>query len=415
MYVAVLDCLVFDALARWFSFLRRENVEQSSEQGNPALLLADERSRHDHVVATIKKMPFPLHNREFVFHQVCCSDINGDLLLASVPADEAIDYGMKTNTVRGVARNLMRLIPSGDSHSKLTYYMYVDAGGRIPTFVENAKIPLAIGAVGDLREEFQNDYEIDKLERDQLARVIRDEPQTYTAEENILINKAGRSTGQNQLVYSMKKTPKVIADRDFLGRCVWKKKEREEIVMGYRNELRSFGMKIKPGGMRCFGDNLGQLQNVTWLSSPLKKRHTSIAWHVQRWSQAIGACRLGKIYGKDNLADFVSKANTVADFHHHMDALVAQQGRPPPRLQGEFCCKENAKGTGYATVPTMSARDKTQGSGGLPVAAGTTATSGVTGATDRPSAARRNPTPATSAHEKAQGNEGALNHAAPFR
>jgi hypothetical protein len=83
----------------------------------------------------------------------------------------------------------MRLTPFGDSHSKLTYYMYVDAGGRIPKFVIDSKIPLALGAVGDLREEFQRDDEIDKLERDQLARVIKDEPQTYTAEEDILINK----------------------------------------------------------------------------------------------------------------------------------------------------------------------------------------------------------------------------------
>ena len=130
-----------------------------------------------------------------------------------------------------------------------------------------------------------------------------------------------------------------------------------EIVMGYRNALRSFGIRIKPGGTRCYGDNLGQVQNISMLTSPLKKRHTSIAWHLQRWSQAIGACRFGKVYGKDNPSDFVSKANTVADFHHHMDSLMAQHGRLPPRLQGAFNTKESAKGTGCSPTPTMSARE----------------------------------------------------------
>ena len=83
----------------------------------------------------------------------------------------------------------MRLTPSGVSQCKVTYHVYLDAGGRIPTFVVNAKLPLALGAVGGLREEFQHDDEIDKLERDESARVIKDKPQTYTAEEDILINK----------------------------------------------------------------------------------------------------------------------------------------------------------------------------------------------------------------------------------
>jgi len=89
-------------------------------------------------------------------------------------------------------------------------------------------------------------------------------------------------------------------------------------------------------------------------TSPLEKRHTSMAWHLQRWSQAIGACRFGKVYGKDNPSDFVSKANTMADFHHHMDSLMAQHGRLPPRLQGMFSTKESAKDTGCSPTPTIS-------------------------------------------------------------
>ena len=195
MYVTVIDCSALDALAYFFDVVSREDLRISSEQGNPARLVQRRTGSNDAVVAVIKKMPSPLHNREFVNRLVCCLDVNSELLFTSVPAEEAIDYGMKTNTVRGVSRALMRLTPSGVSHCKVTYHMHLDAGGRIPTFVVNSKIPLALGAVGNLREEFQRDDEIDKLERDQLARVIKDEPQTYTAEEEVLINKVSVSLG----------------------------------------------------------------------------------------------------------------------------------------------------------------------------------------------------------------------------
>jgi hypothetical protein len=118
-----------------------------------------------------------------------------------------------------------------------------------------------------------------------------------------------------------------------------------ETVMGYRNALRPFGIRIKPGGTRCFGDNLGQVQNISMTTSPLKKRRTSMTWHMERWSQAIGVCRFGKVNGNDHPSDFVSKGNTVADSHHHMDSLAGTRTLAP-RLQGMFSTKEGAEDTG---------------------------------------------------------------------
>jgi len=140
------------------------------------------------VWAAIKKMPFPLRNREFVARQVAATDINDDFLVVAVSTDEVIDYGMNTNTVRGVSKVIMRLAPEGHERCKLTYHKYLDSGGQIPAFVVNAKLPLALGVVGKLRDAFQRDDEIDKVERDELTATIRDSPQTYTAEEDILIN-----------------------------------------------------------------------------------------------------------------------------------------------------------------------------------------------------------------------------------
>ena len=144
---------------------------------------------HDLVVATIKKMPFPLNNREFVGRNLCAADTNGDLLITAVPVDDVVDYGMSTRTVRGVARAFMRITPSGESQCKVTYIQYLDAGGVIPTRVVESKIRLALSAVSEMRDEFQRDDEIDKMERDELARVMKDEQQVYSEDEHSLIQR----------------------------------------------------------------------------------------------------------------------------------------------------------------------------------------------------------------------------------
>ena len=103
-----------------FSFTSRERMRISNEEGSPARLRLRANSAHDQVAATIKKMPFPLNNREFVARQVCATDTNGDLLITAVPIDDMVDYGMSMRTVRGVARTIMRCTPSGESQCKVT-------------------------------------------------------------------------------------------------------------------------------------------------------------------------------------------------------------------------------------------------------------------------------------------------------
>jgi len=185
----VIDCSMHDAGAYWYAAMSREYVRISNEQGNPAFLKQRENGHHDQVFATIKKMPFPLNNREFVIRQVCSTETAGDLLITTVSVNELADYGMSKRTVSGALRAVVRFTPECESQCKIAYCLYLDAGGRIPTRVLNSMLPATLGAVGDLRDEFQRDDEIDTMERDELARIIKDEPQTYAAEEGVLTNK----------------------------------------------------------------------------------------------------------------------------------------------------------------------------------------------------------------------------------
>ena len=175
-------------------------MRMSGEEGNLARLVQRVNGPHDQVVATIKKMPFPLNNREFVARNLCAADTNGDLLFASVPVDDVVDYGMNMRTVRGVARALVRFTPLGESQCKATHIQYLDAGGVIPARVIQRKIPLSLVPVGNLRDAFRRDDEIDKVERDGLARVMREEQQVYSEDEDSLIQRVQVSTERTHTV-----------------------------------------------------------------------------------------------------------------------------------------------------------------------------------------------------------------------
>jgi len=126
---------------------------------------------------------------------LCAMDTNGDLLVTYVPIDDVIDYGLSARSVRGVTRALLRFTPSGESQCKATYIQYMDAGGVVPTRVVKSKIPLALSGVGEMRDEFQRDDEIDKMERDELARVMKDEQQVYSEDEDLLVQRVQDKLG----------------------------------------------------------------------------------------------------------------------------------------------------------------------------------------------------------------------------
>jgi len=186
-----IDCSAKKAAAKWFSVMGRLPVQKSNEQGNPARLLVTTNGVHDICWATIKKMPFPLLNRELVGRTMCVTDTNGDVLITYSPVDDIVDYGMKMKTVRAVSRCFVRFTPSTSSveQCEVAFHQYLDAGGRLPEWLVNLKMSLGLAAVDDTRALFQRDDEIDKVERDELARVLKDEPQMLTADENVLVNK----------------------------------------------------------------------------------------------------------------------------------------------------------------------------------------------------------------------------------
>ena len=185
---ATLDCHAIKALAYSFEYCGRERLRISRESGDPVRIVVERRDSNDVTVATVKKMPFPLNNREFVLRMVCFRDGDAYVIATDHVPDE-VDYGSKFKCVRGIARSVMRFVPGDGATCEVTVVSYLDAGGHISAKIASAKITSSFNTIVAMREKFQRDAEIDKQELGEWAASCRDVPQTYTPEEISLLLK----------------------------------------------------------------------------------------------------------------------------------------------------------------------------------------------------------------------------------
>jgi hypothetical protein len=183
--VGTIDCSAKEALAWSFDYCSRERMQINFDEDNPARVVAEVTSPHDNVIATVKRMPFPLRHREFVLRQLSLRDNETlDFLHVALSVDVWVDYGCSMKTVRGTAKVVTRFTPLEETQQcKVTITQYLDAAGNIPVAVANSKIPESLGSVISMRNAFQRDDEFDAADRTSLAQVIRERPQTYSAEE----------------------------------------------------------------------------------------------------------------------------------------------------------------------------------------------------------------------------------------
>jgi hypothetical protein len=135
-----------------------------------------EHTKHDFEWANIKKMPFPLTNREFLARYLSFKEPTGDLVLVfeALPDITKVDYGANLKVVRGKITGVVRFKSiNDDTQCEVTLVQHMDAGGFLPERVVVAKIPQALRAVGGMRELFQRDDAIDGAKISKLAAIIK--------------------------------------------------------------------------------------------------------------------------------------------------------------------------------------------------------------------------------------------------
>jgi hypothetical protein len=81
----------------YYEYCSRVRMKKSQEMGDPARIRVEAVADHDSVYATIKKLKWPLSDREVVFRQIICTtDFSSrEFLVASEskPEDYVVDYG----------------------------------------------------------------------------------------------------------------------------------------------------------------------------------------------------------------------------------------------------------------------------------------------------------------------------------
>jgi hypothetical protein len=194
--VCVADCPAREAANWWFDYCSKERSRKSEEQQNPARLIIKETTPHDFVAATVKKMPFPLHSREFVGRQLrVVDDQSGVFFVYSVPATDKIDYGANLKTKRGEGYFLAKFEPLDANQCRVAIIANAETRG-----LSNSVIALRFGStlqrnIDACRARFQRDDEVDKEERDRKVQIMRDDAQVYTPEENEVLQEVQSDFG----------------------------------------------------------------------------------------------------------------------------------------------------------------------------------------------------------------------------
>ncbi|GMI03401.1 hypothetical protein TrLO_g3008 [Triparma laevis f. longispina] len=194
--VGVVDSSAEEVAAWVMDFCNNERMRISTHERNPARLELREKARvNKNTAATVKKMPFVLSKREFVFRQIWKSE-EGKVMIAIVSVDDEVDYGVKLKKTRGLTRGLWQLedfpVRGGAKQCRVTVVTQLDARGSIPTWLMDKKMPEALGVVQDAIDEFRPDEKVDAAELREKSTFIRErwQDEVYSEEENGLLERA---------------------------------------------------------------------------------------------------------------------------------------------------------------------------------------------------------------------------------
>ena len=170
---AEIDTSAAEAAAWCWDFCSNERMRINEEKRNPARIMVDRECFAEQTLAVVKRMPFPLSKREGVFRQVL-SKSDEKIIIAIESVDDQVDYGRirLRGRVRLVGTTFLAFESLSERSSRFTMVQHLDAGGHIPAWVVNSKLPESLSIAVDLRGEFSRDEEIDEMKRGEMAALM---------------------------------------------------------------------------------------------------------------------------------------------------------------------------------------------------------------------------------------------------
>ncbi|GMH54393.1 hypothetical protein TL16_g01661 [Triparma laevis f. inornata] len=193
--VGVVDCSAEEVAAWAMDNCSNERLRISKEIGNLAALELREKARvNERSFAAVSKFSFFLDNREFLFRMIWRSE-EGKVMVAFESVGDEVDYGVKLKKVRAFTRALWQIedlpVRGGAKQCRVTHVLQVDAGGVIPTWLVDKKVPQALGVVQRAIDEFRQDEKVDAAELREKATFMRGkwQDEVYSEEENALLER----------------------------------------------------------------------------------------------------------------------------------------------------------------------------------------------------------------------------------
>ena len=194
----IIDAGPDEVCAYLYDFCSHDRLRISKEEGNPVRLILTNDGRQQ-LVATVKRVQWPLYDREFVFRTFWWKDeADGSHYVGVVSVDENVDYGTSMKTTRGSTINLTKLIPFGEvgadgkqHQSQMIYTQKRDGAGFLPEWLVNSVVQNSLNAVQSTRLAFNRDTEIDKAENARLINIMQNSnEEVYDAVENDALRSA---------------------------------------------------------------------------------------------------------------------------------------------------------------------------------------------------------------------------------
>ncbi|GMI18506.1 hypothetical protein TrLO_g14860 [Triparma laevis f. longispina] len=192
--VGVIDCSSEEAAAWVMDYCSIERTRMSTDEGNPGRFELRGKARvNESTVATVKKMPFLLDNREVVARLIWKSE-EGKVLIAFDSVNDQVDYGAELRKIRGLTRGMWQIEDLSQrgvvKQCHVTLVQRFDAGGFLPKWVVNMKVP-AILNLQEMINAFRQDEKVDAADRRTFLTFLREkwEEEVYSVKENAFLKR----------------------------------------------------------------------------------------------------------------------------------------------------------------------------------------------------------------------------------
>jgi len=214
---ATIDASAEKVVAWFWDYCSNERIATVRNfEKNPRELIKSVSDNHN-IFSTVKTMPWPSRTRQFVFENTWMKREDGSFVYAFRPPQTDayddithLDLAKKSRrmVIRGELWGFVTIKPDGASSCTITYVKLIDLKGHTPPKIMDLQIPIGLKHVFQLRDKFNRDDEIDKIEQERLMAIMRNsDKEVYSLSEEQLIDSVQKMKNITEDLFQPLKSP----------------------------------------------------------------------------------------------------------------------------------------------------------------------------------------------------------------